>query len=352
MNDETNLEPTVDEHGEEGIPPPDRAGARVTLPPDENGKLHDGGVGSDKAEWPFFKQRTLWIVVAAVAVIVVTGVVGGVAWNQHAKDQALSSCRQYAGQVRELVKTPLGKNVVEAEKVSEKDVADGESWKVLHRDQKKLTDLTQKGVPVCDATSRSAAQKQESVAAASLKSLKSARAAVTKSAKKVLASREAKTLKDTQSALAAKAAQAKQLLDSSAGTVADDATRRALSQQIDTANGLLGNKQSKLADLQQTSQALDSAMNSVNASAQAKAAADAEAAQAAAKAQAEAARKRSAGRSKSGGANRGGSSGSGSQGRATSVPQIHGFVDGGFGPDYVPGGHDNGPVCFGPNDCG
>ncbi|WEV74229.1 hypothetical protein OZX74_01300 [Bifidobacterium sp. ESL0798] len=278
------------------------------------------------------------------------GTAGVVAFNVHTKDEAISDCRHYTAQIRKLAGTPLAGTVIEAAKVDKQGVADGKTWEMLQTDQKKLSDLAQKNVPACDATSRSAAQKQESVAAASLKSLKSARRDVGTSAKAVLVSRDAKTLKDVRDALTAKAGQAKQLLDSSAGNVADDATRTALSQQIDAANGLIGNQQSKLVDLQQAAQTLDGAVNAVNASVQAKAVADAEAAQVAAQAPAEATQKRASARLKSSGSARGGSFGSGVRSSTTSTPQIHGFA-GSAGEDHGPEGGHHDIMCFGPHDC-
>ncbi|WEV59282.1 hypothetical protein OZX67_01540 [Bifidobacterium sp. ESL0728] len=320
----------------------EKAGAEALSEP---GSVADGG------KQPFWKRRVVWIAVVAVVVIVMAGIAAVVIWNGRVEDEALSSCRQYTGQIRRLRGTSLGNDAIQAAKVEQKNVADAKTWEALQGSEKKLADLKQRKVPTCDATSRADAQKQQTGASSSLKSMKAARTNVEKSAKAVLASRDAKILKDTRDGLAAKVGQAKQLLDSSAGNVADDATRAALSQQIDAANGLLGNGQSKLVDLQQASQALDGVMNGVNASVQAKTEADAQAAAAAAgQAQVEAAQKQTSRRTKSSSAARGNSSGYGARSPETSPLQIHGFA-GSAGLDHGPEGGHHDIMCFGPHDC-
>ncbi|WEV65625.1 hypothetical protein [Bifidobacterium sp. ESL0764] len=305
MNDEAKSEQTADERGEKDVPPPAGPSSHTASPrAGEAPNEHD--VVAAEGRSPFWKRRVVWMVVVALAVVVVAVVVGGMVWSRHVKDEALSGCRQQAGQIRHLAGTSLGKDAIEAGKVGKKDVADAKTWEALQGSQKKLAGLVREGVPACDATSRVAAQGQKSKAAALLKSMEKARANVEKSAKAVLVSRDIKVLKDTQDLLSAKVGQAKQLLDSSAGNVADDATRTALSQRIDAANGLLGSHKGKVADLQQTSQALDDAVNGVNASVQAKAEADAQAAAAAAAAQARAAQQQE--RNRQGQAAGGGSS--------------------------------------------
>ncbi|WEV42184.1 hypothetical protein OZX57_01410 [Bifidobacterium sp. ESL0682] len=267
---------TSDEHGGKDTPPPAEADVQTVLPNVGGDESSEHDVVSDADVQPFWKRRVVWIAAIAVVVVAVAGIAGAVVWSGHAKDEALADCRQYTAQVRKLNKTSLDNKTVEATKVDKNGVADVNTWEALQRDQKKLTNLTHKGVTVCDATSRKVAQKQESEASSSLESLKSARKTVENSAKAVLASRDAKVLKDVRDSLTAKVGQAKQLLDSSAGNVADENTRTVLSQQIDAANGMLGNGQAKLTDLQQAAQSLDGAVSGANASVQAKTDADAQ----------------------------------------------------------------------------
>lgn len=287
MNDETKSKQIVDEHGEKDVPPPAEMDVQTSLLSVSDDEPSEEDAVADDGTKPFWKRRAVWIAVIAIVVIVVAGLVGGLVWSVRTREEALSDCRQSGVQIRKLAKAPLGEDIIEAEDIEKADVADAKTWEALQKDQKRLTGLSQKEVPVCNATSHGGAQKQRSGAEASLASWKSARASVEKSAKAVAASRDAKILKDNRDGLTTKTAQAKQLLDSSSGKVTDDATRTALSQQIDAANALLGNQKAKLADLQQASQALDGAVNGVNASVQAKADADAQvAAQAQAAAQA------------------------------------------------------------------
>ncbi|WEV69163.1 hypothetical protein OZX73_07880 [Bifidobacterium sp. ESL0775] len=344
------LEQTAQNRGEKDVPPPvvDDGGPEweVSEPDSDNQSTEDIADTSAKKH-PFRRRKVLWIVVIVVAVLVAIGVAGGVAWNGHAKEEALSDCRQSAEAMKELAGKDLDKNTIEALKIEKKDVADTLVWQKLRKGEKALTRFQHAAMPSCDATSRAAAEGQRRKASAQLDSLKSTRTGVRVLAKRVLASRDAKTLKDTRDGLAAKTGQAKQLLDSSAGNVADEATRSALSQQVEAANGLLGDQKSKLAVLQQMSKALDDAMNGVNASIQAKAAADAQAAAEAAQQQANAqAAKGRTSRSDSSRSSRGASA---PAAPSSSGKQIHGFA-GSSGEDHGPQGPSHG-ICFGPGDC-
>ncbi|WEV64269.1 hypothetical protein [Bifidobacterium sp. ESL0732] len=282
MNDEAKSEQIADERGEKNVLPPSESDVGTDLlSVSDDGSNEDDKISDDGSQ-PFWKRRAVWIAVIAIVVIVVAGLVGCIAWSVRAREEALSDCRQSGVEIRKFAKAPLGKDAIDAEDIEKADVADTKIWEGLQQDQKALTGLARKEVPICNATSHVAAQEQQRRANASLVKLKKARASVEKSAKAVVASRDAKILKDNRDGLTAKVGQAKQLLDSSAGKVADDATRTVLSQQIDAANGLLGSRKVKVADLQQTSKTLDDAVNRVNASVQAKAEADAQAAQAAA----------------------------------------------------------------------
>ena len=96
----------------------------------------------------------------------------------------------------------------------------------------------------------------------------------------VVESKAAKRLDDAKTNLTAKLYEASKLLADSDGKVADNATRDALSNAIDAANGLKdGNDPAKIDGARKT---LEDAINGVNASVQAKTDADAQAAAAAA----------------------------------------------------------------------
>lgn len=128
---------------------------------------------------------------------------------------------------------------------------------------------------------------------------------LSKAVRAVAESKAAKRLDDAKTNLTAKLDEASKLLADSNGKVADNATRDALSNAIDAANGLKdGNDPAKIDGARKT---LEDAINGVNASVQAKTDADAQAAAAAAaaaQAQAQAQSTYNGGSSYSGGAYR------------------------------------------------
>ena len=125
---------------------------------------------------------------------------------------------------------------------------------------------------------------------------------LSKAVRAVTESKAAKRLETAKTNLTAKLDEASKLLADSDGKVADNATRDALSNAIDAANGLKdGNDPAKIDGARKT---LEDAINGVNASVQAKTDADAQAAAAAAQAQAQAQSTYNGGSSYSGGAYR------------------------------------------------
>ncbi|TCF18150.1 hypothetical protein MCC10089_1813 [Bifidobacterium longum subsp. longum] len=151
---------------------------------------------------------------------------------------------------------------------------------------------------------------------------------LSKAVRAVVESKAAKRLDDAKTNLTAKLDEASRLLSDSDGKVADNATRDALSNAIDAANGLKdGNDPAKIDGARKT---VEDAINGVNASVQAKTDADAQAAAAAAAAAQAQAQARSAyngGSSYSGGAYRrteGSTSGSGPAGGSAPKPNLNG----------------------------
>ena len=125
---------------------------------------------------------------------------------------------------------------------------------------------------------------------------------LSKAVRAVAESKAAKRLETAKTNLTAKLDEASKLLADSDGKVADNATRDALSNAIDAANGLKdGNDPAKIDGARKT---VEDAINGVNASVQAKTDADAQAAAAAAQAQAQARSAYNGGSSYSGGAYR------------------------------------------------
>ena len=125
---------------------------------------------------------------------------------------------------------------------------------------------------------------------------------LSKAVRAVAESKAAKRLDDAKTNLTAKLDEASRLLADSDGKVADNATRDALSNAIDAANGLKdGNDPAKIDGARKT---VEDAINGVNASVRAKTDADAQAAAAAARARAQAQSAYNGGSSYSGGAYR------------------------------------------------
>ena len=152
---------------------------------------------------------------------------------------------------------------------------------------------------------------------------------LSKAVRAVTESKAAKRLETAKTNLTAKLDEASKLLADSDGKVADNATRDALSNAIDAANGLEdGNDPAKIDGARRT---LEDAVNGVNASVRAKTDADAQAAAAAARARAQAQSAYNGGSSYSGGAyRRTGGSASGSN-------TYRGTTSGGTGPGSTSG---------------
>ena len=113
------------------------------------------------------------------------------------------------------------------------------------------------------------------------------REALDKAIKKVNASVAAKQLADAKQTLTDKVNAAQQSLADSDGKVQDNSTRDQLQAAIDNANKLLANKNATVKQLREEPAKLDNAINTVNASVEAKRQADEEAARRAAAAQAQ-----------------------------------------------------------------
>lgn len=150
---------------------------------------------------------------------------------------------------------------------------------------------------------------------------------LSKAVRAVTESKAAKRLETAKTNLTAKLDEASKLLADSDGKVADNATRDALSNAIDAANGLKdGNDPAKIDGARKT---LEDAINGVNASVQAKTDADAQAAAAAAaaaQAQAQAQSAYNGGSSYSGGAYRR------TEGSTSGSNTYRGTTSGGSGP--------------------
>ena len=232
-------------------------------------------------------RRPRWLLPVVVTVVVVAVVVAGlVGWRvveNRRHDAALDSCSR-------AVKTLKGKTgpdrlagYRQAAGIKTDQVKDAKTVVAMARSVKDAEGIRQQTIR-CKA-SMSTGDLNE--AAGRAEKLDGEYAAVDKAAKAVIASRDAKALEDAKAALDAKKEEASRLLADSDGKLADNATRDGLQQAIDQAGQAKGDKAKAYRD---AADALQAAIDQVNASMQAKSQADQ---QAAAQAQAQAAQQAS-----------------------------------------------------------
>lgn len=294
------------------------------------------------------RKRPKWllplIAVVCAVVLVVAGVVG---WNMYrgAKlAEAKEACATAADGVRSQANeynALLNGDAADAAAVKAEQVKDAKTVESLGKELK-ASAPEYEGCVAEDAKGLDAATVKLGEQADWYKTHEKS---LSKAVRAVTESKAAKRLDDAKTNLTAKLDEASKLLADSNGKVADNATRDALSNAIDAANGLKdGNDPAKIDGARKT---LEDAINGVNASVQAKTDADAQAAAAAAaaaQAQAQAQSTYSGGSSYSGntyrrtggstsgsntyrGTTSGGSgsnSGSGSTGGSTTRPNLNG----------------------------
>ena len=251
------------------------------------------------------RKRPKWLLplIAAICavVLVVAGIIG---WNTYSGAklaQAKETCAAAADTVRNNANeynALLNGDAADAAAVKAEQVEDSKTVESLGKELKAMAPEYE-GCVAEDAQGLDAAtvklNEQADWYGTHEKSLSKAVRAVTES-------KAAKRLDDAKTNLTAKLDEASRLLADSDGKVADNATRDALSNAIDAANGLKdGNDPAKIDGARKT---VEDAINGVNASVQAKTDADAQAAAAAAQAQAQAQSAYNGGSSYSGGAYR------------------------------------------------
>ena len=228
------------------------------------------------------KPRPRWLVPVVVAVVVVVVVAGLVGWRvveNRRHDAALDSCSR-------AVKTLKGKTgsdrlaqYREAAGIKADQVKDAKTVVAMARSVKDAEGIKEPTIR-CNATMSTG---DLNAAAGQAGKIGGRFAALSKAAKAVTASRDAKTLEDAKAALDGKKGEASRLLADSDGKVADNATRDGLQQAIGQAGQAKGDEAKAYRD---AANALQAAIDRVNASMQAKSQADQ---QAAAQAQAQAA---------------------------------------------------------------
>ena len=251
------------------------------------------------------RKRPKWLLplIAAICavVLVVAGIIG---WNTYSGAklaQAKETCAAAADTVRN--------NANEYNALLNGDAADAAAVKAEQvEDSKTVESLGKELKAMAPEYEGCVAEDAQGLDAATVKLNEQAdwygthEKSLSKAVRAVIESKAAKRLETAKTNLTAKLDEASRLLADSDGKVADNATRDALSNAIDAANGLKdGNDPAKIDGARKT---VEDAINGVNASVQAKTDADAQAAAAAAQAQAQARSAYNGGSSYSGGAYR------------------------------------------------
>lgn len=228
-------------------------------------------------------RRPKWLppLVAAVCavILVAAGVVGWNAYSGAKLAEAEEACAAAADTVRS--------NANEYNALLNGDAADAAAVKAEQvEDSKTVESLGKELKAMAPEYEGCVAEDAQGLDAATVKLNEQAdwygthEKSLSKAVRAVIESKAAKTLETAKTNLTAKLDEASRLLADSDGKVADNATRDALSNAIDAANGLKdGNDPAKIDGARKT---LEDAINGVNASVQAKTDADAQAAAAAA----------------------------------------------------------------------
>ena len=229
------------------------------------------------------RKRPKWLLpLIAVVCAVVLGGAGGVGWNMYrgAKlAEAKEACATAADGVRSQANeynALLNGDAADAAAVKAEQVKDAKTVESLGKELK-ASAPEYEGCVAEDAKGLDAATVKLGEQADWYKTHEQS---LSKAVRAVIESKAAKTLETAKTNLTAKLDEASRLLADSDGKVADNATRDALSNAIDAANGLKdGNDPAKIDGARKT---VEDAINGVNASVQAKTDADAQAAAAAA----------------------------------------------------------------------
>ena len=251
------------------------------------------------------RKRPKWLpsLIAAVCavILVAAGIIGWNAYSGAKLAEAREACAAAADTVRSNANeynALLNGDAADAAAVKAEQVKDSKTVEALGKELKAMA-------PEYDGC---VAEDAQGLDAAAVKLNEQAgwyethEKSLSKAVRAVTESKAAKRLETAKTNLTAKLGEASNLLADSDGKVADNATRDALSNAIDAANGLKdGNDPAKIDGARRT---VEDAINGVNASVQAKTDADAQAAAAAARAQAQAQSAYNGGSSYSGGAYR------------------------------------------------
>ena len=240
--------------------------------------------GGDPAGRTRPKRLVPVIAVVAAVVVVVAGLVGWHVVESRRHDSALDSCSRAVKALRRKTGSAMMAGYREAAGVNAGQVKDAGTVLAMARSVKNAEGLKQPAIR-CKASMPTG---DLDALAGQARKLEGRFAAVARAARRVVASRDAKALDDAKAALGGKKDEASRLLADSDGKVADNATRDGLQQAIDQAGRVKGDGAK---DCRDAVNALQAAIDRVNASVQAKSRADQEAAAQAAQAQAQAAQR-------------------------------------------------------------
>ena len=259
------------------------------------------------------KRKRLWII-ASVVVVVVALVVAGVWGVLSVRSARIADCQKankayttayIAYEKAFKTATETGQVISSADQVADKAV--------FEKFHKATASKVSKGAVLdCDINLVNVFTTSTDTLVKKTSELNAAAKTITSATKDLAASKDAKDLADAKTAAQAKLDEANNLYVSSDGQVADNATRDTLKTQIDALDATVKNEKATVAGLSEKMQAVQTAIDQVNSSVQAKkdadaaaAAAAAAAAQAQAQAQAQArSQSRSGSRSYSGGGTR------------------------------------------------
>ena len=227
------------------------------------------------------RRRPKWLVpvVVAVVVVVVAGLVGWRVVANRRHDAALDSCSRAVKALKGKTGPDRLAGYRQAAGIKSDQVKDAKTVVAMARSVKDAEGIKEPTIRCKAAMSTDGLN----AAADQARKIDGKYAAVDRAAKAVTASRDAKTLEDARTALDGKREEAARLLADSDGKVADNATRDGLQQAIDQAGQAKGDKAKAYQD---AANALQAAIDRVNASMQAKSQADQQAAAQAAQAQA------------------------------------------------------------------
>ena len=215
--------------------------------------------------------RWLVPVVVAVVVVVVAGFMGWRVVENRRHDAALDSCSQAVKTLQDKTDSDRLAGYRQAAGIKADQVKDAKTVVAMARSVKDAEGIKEPTIR-CNVTMSTG---ELNATAGQAGKIDGKYAAVARAAKAVTASRDAKALEDARTALDGKKEEASRLLADSDGKVADNATRDTLQQAIDQAGQAKGDKAKAYRD---AANALQAAIDRVNASMQTKSQADQQAA--------------------------------------------------------------------------